>query len=244
MSGILAGLTVLVTRPQSQAETLCLALEREGAQVVRFPTIQIRCLREPAAPELRDNDVVLFVSPNAVRCGLDTASLAAFSGTVIAMGSGTQAALEPYGITPLVPERPYRTETVLNMPVLQSIRGQRIAIVAGKGGRDALLPELESRGARVQKIEVYERIKPDADASVLDSFWTAQPRVIFCTSAQSVQNLIAMVPPSDHDALFATPLVVVSSRIREHAGHFSHVTVCESVVALDLINHLGMQFAP
>ncbi len=73
----LSGFVVLVTRPEHQADELVAAIEDAGGEAIRFPVIDIepqdsadvsRCLEAlPAA------DITIFISTNAVMCGLHCA---------------------------------------------------------------------------------------------------------------------------------------------------------------------------
>jgi len=71
----LAGLRVLVTRPEHQAGTLEAMLQSHGADTTCFPVIAIKAIT-PSAETLRlltqldSIDFAVFISPNAVSHGL------------------------------------------------------------------------------------------------------------------------------------------------------------------------------
>src|ERR1700731_5247285 len=97
----LHGVGVLVTRPEQQAMPLCRLLETQGATTLRLPVIEIKPSgnrRETAARlgALRDFDVIVFTSANAVRFGhplLDQQR----DLTLAAMGPATARALNQAG---------------------------------------------------------------------------------------------------------------------------------------------------
>ncbi len=72
MSCDLTGIGVLITRPRGQAEALCDLISDRGGSAIRFPTIAIDGPEDPARVrallrQMLECDLVIFVSPNAVR---------------------------------------------------------------------------------------------------------------------------------------------------------------------------------
>lgn len=203
----MSDLSVLLTRPAHQSQQLASMITDAGAKVVLFPTLAIRNIASVTTEDLSAFDIVIFLSANAVVVDQPNAR-------VIAMGPGTQEAMVARNYTQvLLPEPPYNSESILAMPELQSIQSKKIAIIAGKGGRNLLQQSLLKLGAHVEKIDVYQRFRPDSDLARLNEFWLATTRVIVSTSIESLQNLIEMVPETQHPLLFATPLLVISDRV-------------------------------
>ena len=93
----LADVGVLVTRPTHQALDLAEAIEARGGTAICFPVIDIvaRDAAETvaAAAALRDPDVVIYVSRNAVQFGLSYAAAASIG----AVGPATAGAIEAAG---------------------------------------------------------------------------------------------------------------------------------------------------
>ncbi len=152
--GDLAGRGVLVTRPAAQAEPLCRLIEAAGGRAIRFPTIAI----EPAADAgtrarlAEPWDLLYFVSPNAVEQALALVPDGRWPRVswVAAVGRGTAKALEAAGRAPdLVPSERYESEALLAMPELADMRGRRVLIVRGEGGRGLFAEAMTARGAEV-----------------------------------------------------------------------------------------------
>lgn len=199
---------VLVTRPHMQAQALCEAVSALGVTPVLFPALEIEPL---GVQPLGGYDRVIFISVNAVQYGVVPGE--SLSSLVIAMGPATAEALRAVGIEAELPKPPYTTETLLQMPALDQIQGQSIAIVAGVGGRNQVQPALEQRGAKVAKLAVYRRVKPQPDLSVLPDFWSHSQRVVLATSLQSLDNIVQMISPEQHPKLYDSTLLVISERI-------------------------------
>lgn len=218
----LDGCQVLVTRPAGQAAHLCELIRAIGAEAVAFPTLEIRAA-EPAdaARSLLAEpwDIILFVSRNAVDYGLpllpDTSATPAGDSRPLtgAVGRATAAALREHGMAPdLVPDRGYDSEALLALPALTAVRGRRVLIVRGVGGRAKLGESLTQRGAEVAYAEVYRRCLPDADIDVQIPDWQQRLSFITATSDEVLQNLCQMVRGADQPALRSLPLVVISDR--------------------------------
>lgn len=208
----------MITRPAAQADGLCWLVETAGGRAVRFPTIAIEPVanRESARELLaQDWDLILFVSRNAVEQGLPLfpqrrLPAAAQLGTV---GAVTAQALSLAGRTPdLMPTGRFDSESLLALPELADLKGRRVLIVRGVGGRRLLGDTLIERGARLAYAEVYRRTLPATDAASLLTRWRRDVQLVTATSGEILDNLLTLVGEKGRDLVFDTPLVVVSER--------------------------------
>ncbi|AGA90154.1 uroporphyrinogen-III synthase [Thioflavicoccus mobilis 8321] len=234
-TGRLAGRGVLVTRPAAQAERLCGLIEAAGGRAIRLPVLDIEPAADPA-PLCRlfaeRWDLLVFVSRNAVELALALlpAGRLPTGPRLAAVGRATAEALAAAGRGPdLVPAGRYDSETLLALPELADVRGWRVLIVRGEGGRALLRDTLASRGAEVAYAEVYRRVLPSVDVGTLVARWDEEVAVTMATSDEALQNLLTLVGPAGRAALLATPLVVVAERTGELAGRlgFGEVAVAE-----------------
>jgi uroporphyrinogen-III synthase len=218
----LNGAGVLVTRPVHQAARLCALVEAHGGRPVRFPALEIQDPLDPGAAEdlLRAAnafDLVLFVSANAVERAaphLPRPLRPALGG----VGDGTARALRAHGLDPTVlPTTSADSEGLLALPALQAVRGRRILIIRGAGGRPLLGDGLRARGAEVHYAEVYRRALPAIDVTPLIAGWRQEVRVVVATSREVLDNLVTLLGTAGRPLLEATPLVVVNERMAAHA---------------------------
>lgn len=218
----LDGTGILVTRPTHQADSLCALIEARGGQAVRFPTLEIREPQDPAAADALLHaadafDLLLFVSANAVEHAasrLPPQPRAAIG----AVGEATARALRARGLEPtILPIGQADSEGLLAAPALQTVRGQRVLIVRGEGGRPLLGDELAARGAEVRYAEVYRRAAPASDAGPLVARWQEDVQVVIATSREVLDNLVALLGAVGLARLRETPLVVVSERLASYA---------------------------
>lgn len=223
MSCHLRGLSVLVTRPEAQADGLCELIEQAHGRPVRFPAMEIQPLTDPDAAQLlqqlAQTDLLIFISANAVQYAFPLLPDELPIGLQIAaLGRATAFALEEVGLSPdLMPEKRFDSEGLLALPMLQEMAGKRVVIVRGEGGRELLKSTLEARGARVDYAEVYRRSLPRRNPANLIAGWGRLVDVVTATSSQLLDNLWALLGVPGQALLKETPLVVLSRRTAEHA---------------------------
>jgi uroporphyrinogen-III synthase len=144
---------VWVTRSQPGAGRQADALRASGFDVIVAPVLEI----EPtgAAEPVAGFDIVIFLSEQAVLHGgtLHYCRDAA----VYAVGARTGRVLAERGIDALLPESA-SSEGLLRAVADLELAGRPILIVAGMGGRKALVQGLEERGAEVEEFLCYRRL--------------------------------------------------------------------------------------
>jgi uroporphyrinogen-III synthase len=221
----LKGFGVLVTRPEHQAGELVAAIENAGGEAIRFPVIEIepyeagdinRCLES-----LPDADITIFISTNAVFCGL---SYGTDDGSAIAaIGPSTKAAIESAGKqVDIFPARGFDTEHLLAEVELQDVAEKNIRIIRGDGGRELLADKLRERGARVDYLPVYRRLpraySPNLLAGLEHRWRDRQINCVVTMSVDSLDKLLDLLPPGCLDLLAATPMVTPSVRVMRTAS--------------------------
>jgi uroporphyrinogen-III synthase len=216
--GGLGGLGVLVTRPEHQAADLSAAIEAAGGRAIRFPVIEIvpRAAADIAqdAAALPEPDIAVFVSTNAVRCGLDLAGRA----RIAAVGPATAAALEAAGLAvDIRPAAGFDSEHLLAEPTLRSVRGCNVRIIRGNAGRELIAETLRRRGARVDDLAVYTRRRPQPDAAALEAldvaFREGRVGVVTVMSVESLRNLVELLPDGARERLDRVRLVTPAARV-------------------------------
>ncbi len=218
----LTGIGVLVTRPERQAAELIAAIVSRGGSAVAFPVIEIVPRGDAAiaadAGNLRDPDIVVFVSSNAVEYGL----IRAESARIAVVGPATAAAIESAGrIVNIRSASGFDSEHLLAEPELQDVDGTVVRIIRGNGGRELLADTLKNRGAIVEILSVYDREIPHYPASELDNLesgWRAGAiDVVTIMSVESLTNLIELLPEWCKNELQNTPLVTPADRVLKEA---------------------------
>lgn len=244
----LSGLSVLVTRPQHQSAGLCALIEAAHGRPVRFPAIEIlgpadkRATREALAGA-RNADLLIFISANAVQYAYPLLpEQLPLDIQIAAVGSATACALSDHGLEPtLVPER-MDSEGLLALPELLEVTGRSVYILRGNAGRELLQQTLHARGAEVHPIEVYRRALPQrrTAAANLVGGWDRLVDVVIATSNAILDNLFTLLGDAGAERLRATPLIVISRRMAEHAAQCgcAHIHVADSARDGDLLRSL------
>jgi uroporphyrinogen-III synthase len=246
----LAGVGVLVTRPEQQAMPLCRLLEIQGASTLRLPAIEIKPIgnrRETAAQlgTLAEFDVIIFTSANAVRFGASLLDQKREL-TLAALGPATARALNQAGYRVAVqPVGNFDSESLLRHPRLEHPAGRRILIIKGSNGRPFLEQELAHRGAHVVTADVYQRVPATPShavlAQLLESFTAGAVQVITATSLEIAGNLLSMATPALRDEFERTHWLVPGERIAaglREQGLLSPLVQAESAEDHDLVEAL------
>lgn len=220
----LAGRGVLVTRPARQAAGLAQKIAVLGGVPLIFPAIAILPPAD-AAPlarahaELSAYDVAVFVSGNAVEYGAPDPRRWPAGLRALAPGPGTAEALAAVGILgATIPATSFDSEGLLELPELADLRGKRVVIFRGDGGRDLLGDALRSRGAQVDYVACYRRVRPQGGAEgVAEAFRDRRIDAVTLTSSEGLQNLWLLADDGTRARWRALPTFVPHSRIAERA---------------------------
>jgi uroporphyrinogen-III synthase len=218
-SGALTGHRILITRPAEQAAELADAVTAAGGTALRLPLLEI-VPRDPQkitaeVDRMLPADIVIYVSPNAVRYGFEWHPQAAVAA---AIGPATEAALKLRGISRVIcPVTGFDSEGLLAQGALTNVSGKAIRIIRGPDGRELLGSTLRERGARVDYLATYLRRSRQVPDSEIRQFASRLRRgEINCITVMSnatLDSLMAVLPDADRGLLRQTRLVTPSSRV-------------------------------
>ncbi|MBI3527667.1 MAG: uroporphyrinogen-III synthase [Betaproteobacteria bacterium] len=229
----LAGAGILVTRPEEQSVQLARLIRDAGGEPILFPALEIEPLAEtamaPVLNHLLHFDLVVFVSPNAARMAmpqiLKNGGLPAHA-KVAAVGPGTAAELKKSGVRNIIsPREGFDSEALMGELSAMPFGGSRALIVRGRGGREFLGETLRSRGAAVEYLECYRRVKPDRDMrELLSRSGRDGMKACLATSSSIVGNLFEMAGAAGRSWLCSLPFFVPHPRVAATA--FSRRVQC------------------
>nr|WP_154717310.1 uroporphyrinogen-III synthase [Sterolibacterium denitrificans] len=232
----LAGRHIVVTRPAQQAGPLRAAIAAAGGIAVAFPVLEIhpldaaqeallgRMLERVCAGEF---ELAIFVSPNAIAhsfAALERRGLHWPADLQVAVvGKGSERALAERGVgrgqaQVIAPQTRFDSEGLLALPEMQDVRGKRVIIFRGDGGRELTASTLRERGATVEYITCYRRSAPSGDAAELLRLWQdGRLDAITMTSSEGLRHLYALLGEAGRALLETTPLFAPHQRIAEAA---------------------------
>ena len=213
---------MLITRPEEQSRELVDAVEGAGGRAFVYPALDI-VARDNAGIEtdlesMQPPDITLFVSPNAVRFGIDYGG----DGRIGAIGPATAAAIEAGGRSvDIDPEGGYDSEHLLMSDALADVDGKTIRIIRGQSGRELLGATLAHRGANVEYLSVYSRDCPAPDeektAALLEAWSGDEIHAWVVMSVETLANFLELVGPAGAELATRTPLVSPASRVINEA---------------------------
>jgi uroporphyrinogen-III synthase len=241
MPNDLSSLRVMVTRPVQQAGPLMEQLTAAGAQPWLFPLLEITpcdsAELDHQLKQLEQYDMAIFISPNAVHYGVEAVTAqqswpASLQLATVGTGSAHELESRLNRIPDIIPSKGNDSEALLAEAAMQDVEGKRILIFRGKGGREQLAETLRARGAEVNYAEVYERRRPEVDTGPLnDAVRSNAIDVIVITSSEALDNLMAMVEPTNLTALHQFQILVIHPRQAEHVRQ--HDFIHEPILAQD-----------
>jgi uroporphyrinogen III methyltransferase/synthase len=205
----LAGKRILITRAREQSGDFATQLEKLGAEVIEFPTIEITPpLRwgevDRAMDRLKSYDWIIFTSANGV--DFFWQRLAERKGPhhlpsslkVCAIGPATARQLKEKGVSVhYIPEK-FVAESILEGFEKMFVKGKRILLARAKKARDILPKGLRKMGAGVDVVAVYRTVRPRGGSKRLRRLLTkGEIDVITFTSSSTVNHFAELLKKED-----------------------------------------------
>jgi uroporphyrinogen III methyltransferase/synthase len=199
----LFGCRVVVTRARAQAGGLSADLERLGAEVDEFPTIEIRPPEDygPLDAAIRKLDsfgLIVFTSVNGVeafleRLGHHRLDLRAVprDAKVAAIGPATAERIRDAGLrVDVVPEE-YRAEALIGALDAGRLAGERVLIPRAKVAREILPDRLREAGAEVVVPPAYESVPSSEGKEELSlRLQSGEIDCVTFTASSTVENFV------------------------------------------------------
>ena len=236
--------TLVITRPNGQAhqlmQSISTALIKSNLaktalpKIISLPLLKIiprndSTLTQQILNALKDADVAIFVSPNAIECVMRLLNDSWQGATsqvvpVGVMGVGSQLALQNHGLgleaipTPIyIPQDLNHADSEGLWKTLHQLNwdwpSKKVIIFKGDGGRDWLAKTLKDAGANIELIDVYTRIPLSAD----DDAWKQVSAIDLArslwllTSSEAVHHLGKVM--QDKFGKTLTPAVAICSHV-------------------------------
>ncbi|MFT5260850.1 MAG: uroporphyrinogen-III synthase [Cryomorphaceae bacterium] len=241
----LKGWTVVVTRPEHQAQSICQKVKQLGGMVIAIPAVEIvppsnsntfdECLQNHS-----QYDLSIFISQNAVRSVFDRMALLGlqWQGQLAAVGSATANALIAQKQQVIIPaDADYRSEGVLTELTKLDLKGVRVAIYRAQDGRNWLKQQLEMLGALVTYIESYRRLPVDQSIDQGLLRYEAGTRLVsLCTSVEVTQNYLKRLDTADFKVATNSLMIVPSERVKQLIERSTkNVIVAKSALDADML---------
>ena len=197
---VLADKTIVVTRSLAQARNLSDALERYGASIIEFPTIDIKLLIDDIPTTMDNVDWIVFTSANAVR-GLHASAKAENlklrfpKSKICCVGPATEVVAQKAGLNvDLLPDV-YTAGNVYAalLEVEGDLQGKRVLLPRGNIANNTLRDSLLQAGVQVETAIVYETECPPRDDDKIAELLDANPDMVTFTSASTARNFVKLL---------------------------------------------------
>jgi len=209
---------VLVASSASKLATLTAGLEKLGARVIPFPTIEIREIADKTAVDaaldaLDSYSWIIFTSTHGVSYFLLRMKQRGIPADlwrdrkVCAVGPSTAEALRDAGVLVNLVPRDFVAEGILRALAdshggLEKLVGCRILLPRAKEARDILPRTLESAGARVDILPCYENVLPEVDEAMVRGIVREPPEIVVFTSSSTVTNFAKILGGNNLKSVF------------------------------------------
>lgn len=231
----LARWLVLATRPQAQNGRWIETLQSNGFRVADTPMMAIEPVSDPDGVQSIKNIIVdfdqfhkvIFVSQNAVEqtfnwldqywpqmpVGVD----------FFAVGEKTGQAVTDRNVSVRCGGVAMNSESLLSLPELNDVWGQRILICRGQGGRPLMGEVLHERGAFVHYLELYRRAVPaHAEEQLRAAISQMQPGAAVALvapvfSGETLGHLDDLMARVGSEAKARMGLIVPGERVKQQA---------------------------
>ena len=233
----LFGKRIVVTRTRQQASVLSSELYRLGANVVEFPTIEIK--RKDNLDSLIDavNNIekynwIIFTSQNAVAIFFDilkendkdARSLSNLK--IAAIGPATAKELSGYFIKPDIVPSEYIAEEIVAEMSRENIKGKSILLPCASEARQTLKESLSALGAEVDRIHIYDTAIPeDVPEDILENVRRAD--MITFTSSSTAKNFFKIFKETEAKIACIGP---VTADTAVNLGHAPDIVASEYTI--------------
>ncbi|MFT4569926.1 MAG: uroporphyrinogen III methyltransferase/synthase [Hyphomicrobiaceae bacterium] len=245
----LFGRRIVVTRARAQASALATRLEELGAEVVAFPTIEVRpvAVDAPALDRVAGSDLLVLTSANGVErffeCWLQAErDIRDLAGVRLAtIGPVTAAAVARRGLKVAVQAQDYRAEGLLE--ALGDVDGLKVVVARAEVAREILPDTLRQRGASVEVLPLYRTTVPEPAP---DPAELANVDAVTFTSSSTVTNFLALVGENWRESLRDTCVAAIGPVTAEtlaDAGRPADVVAEKSTID-GLVDALLSSLAP
>lgn len=230
----LFGKRIIITRAKGQSGEFSETLQFYGAEVIKFPTIEILPpesyeAMDRAISKIEGYDWIIFTSINGARAFFERVKvnkkdIRDLKGIKIyAIGPKTAEEIERYGVfLDLVPKE-YRAESIISAIGKEAIKGKKILIPRAEIAREILPDELRRMGAQVDVVPAYRTVRPEADLDWIKGLFLGKKvSAITFTSSSTVKNFIEMFDKTKAKALLDGVVVAcigpITRRTAEELG--------------------------
>lgn len=222
----LFGKSILVTRARSQASELAQNLKDLGANVIEVPALEIRAPAswnkvDVAIRKIKNYSWLIFTSVNGVnyffsrfqKLKKDIRGLSKCK--IAAVGPATVQALDALHLKVEKVPSEFNAKKLAQTFNAKEVKGKKILFPRAKEGREELIEILQSKGAKLDCVTVYENHLPKNTETLFDKINTVD--CISFASSSSVENFIKICPAALLGKMKQIPCVCIGPQTLQKA---------------------------
>ena len=199
----LFGKRIIVTRSRSQVSTLTKKLEELGTDVIEFPTIAIKPIKnnlelKKALENINKFSWIMFTSENSVNIFFENLLISDYDIRILkdikiaVIGGQTGEALLKFGIkADLIPDK-FTSEGIIEKirKLNLSLENKEILIPGSEIARSYLPEALAQMGAKITTITLYNNEIPEYEKKEIDKIFNRKIDLVTFTSSSTVTNFV------------------------------------------------------
>ncbi len=220
-------------RPSGQHDGLRRAAARFGARTVAVSPWRLQARDDDATRDRLAQalacDRLVFTSPAAAIAAARLVPPERMKAdSLVAVGQGTARVLLRHGASAVQAPARMDSEGLLALPAMADLHGKRVALITAPGGRGMIAAQVQARGARLLRVDVYERVPLQIPAALWSRLQAlATPTVLAVSSGEALERVLPQMPPALRERWQRQPLVAASARLAELATAlgFAHAHV-------------------
>jgi uroporphyrinogen-III synthase len=237
LSGILKNKVVVLTRSTNQSKDAVEELEKNGATVISFPTIEIVPLKnyqefDRCVKEFSRFDYIIFTSANAVKSSVIRMNqiqthLNFDSIMVVALGEKTALTCRHHNIPVHIVPTDFSATGVANELRKTDLINKNIFIPRSAIAREDLPEKLSQCGANVTCVPVYDTIIPDDSETreISEKILKNKPDMFIFTSPSTFNNLLTIFNLPDPEDYFKDTVVAAIGPTTKNAIRDKNIDV-------------------
>lgn len=216
----LQGKRILVTRTRQQASDLSRELKELGAEVIEYPTIEIKAPEsfieiDEKFKRLKEFNHIIFTSANGVEAFFDRLKTLKMDirsiggGKIYAVGPTTKKVLEDKGIMVDTIPDVYTAEGILEAIKGRITEGDRVLLPRADIARKALTVGLREMGAIVEEMDIYCTTIPTYRRQDLVEILEDSMDYITFTSSSTVRNFMEILGEENRNLIKESKIAVI-----------------------------------
>lgn len=234
---------ILVTRSGDEGRQLCRLLKDRHKRVEHFAPVTLAPAENPALCRRRllsalPCDRLIVPSAEALRQAVALAGIEPLAGlALIVPGAGTARVARELGFVDVThPPDGGTSEQILRLPSLQGVDGLRVLVLAAAGGRGEIGRELARRGAEVERLHVYRRLRQPVPPGLEAELLVCAAPITLLASGGALVALEAALKPATWTHLVCGLMIAPSMRV----ATLARAAGAEQVEVADGADHPSM----